>query len=144
MKKVLTFISLLLSFTSFSQLLLENISDQRVGKGGGFEPIELSDLVSDPDAVFWEASFLGPKEPDTRPEWQVIPSDFAFEMNITARISSKGVATSGADDLLVVVDASGEVRGVASAILVGDDWLYFLTAYSNKNSEILYYQFFDD
>jgi len=143
MKKILTFISLIAAFGCFSQLFSGNISDQKIGIGGAFEPIELGDFASDPDAVFWEALFVVPETTAARPEWSVVPSNFAFEMNITARINSKGVTTSGANDLLAVVDAAGEIRGVASAIEVGDEWLYFMTAFSNSNTETLYYRFFD-
>lgn len=141
MKSLLTVIICHLAILSYGQVSLNPIPDQIIGRSGSFESVDLTSLTD--EDVFWEVQFLPPHVQDVRPSWTV-KSGYQFEMNVTAIVESKGQNAIGDSHKLAVVDDQGEVRSVGSAIQVAEDWVYFLTVYSNTNEEALKFRFFDD
>lgn len=133
----------LIALGSSGQIVLSELPDQTIGRSADFDTIDLSDFVSSDD-VFWEIAFLDPNIDDARPAWEVDPSKFQFEMNLTAVVNSKGIETAGDDHLLALIDATGEVRGVSSPQQIGESWVYFMTVYGQENAEVLSFHFFDD
>ena len=72
----------------------------------------------------------------TPPNWSVNPAQFQFSSSITAKVRYNNQAvTSGAN--LLAAFAGTELRGVASPVMYNSEQIYFLTAYSNSNSEQL-------
>ncbi len=131
-----------LAYFSYGQLVLEKLPDQLIGREGSFENVVLSDYVS--VESFFEVEFLAPETLDVRPDWDVNGADFQFEMNVTATVKSKGISAVGDSHLLAVMASDGSLRSVGSGIKVENDWVYFLTVYSNTNAENLQFVLFDD
>lgn len=145
MKRLLIFcISIVfISNVSVCQVQLSEIPDQITGIGGAFTPINLPDYSS--DDVSWTMDFFREKvdQPDI-PEWTVQATQFQFEMNITASVLSKGKPAIGNAHLLGVIDGAKNIRGVAQAIDVSGEWIYFLTIYGNQAGDDLKLVFFDE
>jgi|GEM_PF-2336958 len=143
MRGLVTCYLLFLTILSYSQVSISQPPDQTIGQGGEFETIQLAD-VTNASNVFWEATFLKPISEESDPGWSFNAADFQFQMNITASIVSKGDRAIGDSHQLAVFDDQETIRGIASAISVGTDWIYFLTINSNDNGETLSFRFFDD
>ncbi|MBT8401716.1 MAG: T9SS type A sorting domain-containing protein [Rhodothermia bacterium] len=77
-----------------------------------------------------------------RPAWSVDPALFGSTMNVVAELFVDGNPNGNAE-ALVGAFVAGEVRGVASPILVGGKWLFFLTVYGDTNGETLAFQAYD-
>ncbi|MEQ8548053.1 MAG: putative Ig domain-containing protein, partial [Cyclobacteriaceae bacterium] len=143
MKFGLSIILCYLTVLCYSQVTINPIPDQLVGRGGSFNTIALDGYTSSSN-IAWEVAFVAPESPVAKPTATVNPNKFQFQMTVTARINSKGVDAVGNSHLLYVVDNTGALRGQASAFQVGTNWVYFLTVYSNTNGEELTFKFYDD
>ncbi len=64
------------------------------------------------------------------PGWEINPLDYEFSANITGSIWQEGSMLQDPDLIIGAFDGD-ECRGIASAIEVQGDQLYFLTVYSN-------------
>ncbi len=139
------FVVMLLFFTLINanaQVALRDIPDQTIGLGGDFQSINLT-AYNLGDDVNWEVSFPVLDNTNSTPEWSVRATDYQFEMNVTAMVKSRGKDAMGGDHLLAVIDGNGKVRGVAQAIDIIGNWVYFLTVYGNNSGTELQFVFFD-
>lgn len=122
---------------------ISNIPDQFAGIGGNFSAIELNSYLIklDADSVSWTCFF--PADPTApAPAWSVQPTDYQLSQTMTAAIIALGDTMQAGNHLLAAF-ADGQCRGVASPIKVIDKWLYFLTIYSNNESEQISLKFYD-
>ncbi|MFY0605456.1 MAG: T9SS type A sorting domain-containing protein [Cyclobacteriaceae bacterium] len=142
MRGIIYTIACCLCLIGFGQVAIESLPDQIIGKEGTFDTVHLAEFTS--SEVFWSASFLKTGDEEIAPNWSVNSAGFQFEMSLTATVTSKGIKAVGDSHQLAVVDSEGEVRSVGTAVAVADEWIYFMTVYSNTNQEELFYRFYDD
>ncbi|NQT63034.1 MAG: T9SS type A sorting domain-containing protein [Candidatus Marinimicrobia bacterium] len=134
----------------FSVLALDHppeltvIPGETIGAGGSFTSIDLEDylLEVDGDSVQWSLQFLAPTETDPVPAWNVDPADFNSSMSLTVQMSSRGAPVQSADYTLAAF-VGDECRGIASPVLAIDEWIFFLTVYSNTSGETLHFRLYD-
>lgn len=124
--------------------LVGNIPNQSIGLGGTFNSFDLDSYLTevDGDSVEWSYQILPPDTLDISPNWNVNPAGFELTMSIIAKVKSVGVYRDGNKHKLAVF-AGGQLRGVASPVAFGSEWIYFLTAYANSNGEQLNFKYFD-
>ncbi len=70
------------------------------------------------------------------PAWSVNPSQFQFSATVTAQVKYNNQPVSSGANILAAF-LGNEVRGVASASFYNSEQIYFLTVYSNSNTEQL-------
>ncbi|MEA3286855.1 MAG: tandem-95 repeat protein [Candidatus Marinimicrobia bacterium] len=70
------------------------------------------------------------------PTWDVIPADYQNSANMTAILHIDHVPTTDPNDILGAF-VGEECRGVVSPVTMGEQQLFFLTMYSNQNTEVL-------
>ena len=70
------------------------------------------------------------------PSWSVTPADFQNSANLTATLDIDHVASTDPNDMLGAF-VGEECRGVVSPVTMGESKLFFLTVYSNLNTEEL-------
>jgi hypothetical protein len=71
--------------------------------------------------------------------WTVNPLDYELSSNITA-VAVSGEEVLNSEDLLLGAFHGDECRGVAMPLQVLDQWLFFLTQYSNLPNQTLNYK----
>jgi len=78
----------------------------------------------------------------TPPDWTVNPANFQFNANVTSVVTiNDGIGISSTDVLAAF--AGNEVRGITSPVMVGEQYFFFLTTYSNlAEGEILSFQYY--
>ena len=70
----------------------------------------------------------------TPPNWSVNPSNFELVANMTATLQLDYNAVEGAENMIGLF-LDEQCQGVASPIFAMNNWLYFVTIYSNANNE---------
>lgn len=76
--------------------------------------------------------------------WEINAQDYEYSSNITAVINADGTILNSSD-LLLGAFYGDECRGVAIPVQVVDQWVLFLTQYSNVNNQLLSYKvYFED
>ncbi len=76
------------------------------------------------------------------PSWEVLPSGYQYNANITCIVYVDGVVSQDSMNILGSF-VNDSVRGVASPIHVNGTWMYFLTVYSNSaRGEFLSFRFY--
>ncbi|RMH72739.1 MAG: tandem-95 repeat protein [Gemmatimonadetes bacterium] len=120
------------------------IPDQTIGQQDIFDPVDLDDYLIEEngDSVQWTVTMEIPTAGQAPPTWSVNPVDYQFSMNITARVSAFARYPTG-DTHLLGAFINGEVRGAATAVEMGEDWLYFLTVYTNTINDTVHFSFYD-
>lgn len=77
------------------------------------------------------------------PAWSVVVSDFQHNASITCVVYVDDVLKEDTANILGAF-VNDTVRGVATPIAVGDDYMFFLTVYSNRTSgDTLSFRFYD-
>lgn len=123
---------------------VQDIPDQTIGLGGQFTGFDLNSFLieQDGDSVYWSYNFNTPISTNPLPVWEVEASDFQFSMNVTAIVHSRGAKAEGAEHLLAAF-VDDELRGLTQAIQVGNNWMFFLTLFSDTNGEEIEFKFYD-
>ncbi|NQU68861.1 MAG: tandem-95 repeat protein, partial [Candidatus Marinimicrobia bacterium] len=121
-----------------------DISDQTIGAGGSFTTFDLDNYLNeiDGDPVQWSYEFVNTSGSSIPPDWTINPANYEMSMNITSRVYIRG-AEAGAGGYLLGIFSNGVLRGVASPVLVSENYYYFLQVYANVNSETMTFQFYD-
>lgn len=124
--------------------IIGNIPDQITGFQGTFNSFDLDSYLTelDGDSVTWRYTVLPPDSTDTSPQWSVNPAEFELTMTMIAKVTSVGLDKDSSHHVLAAWSGS-QLRGVSRAIRVGNEWMYFLTIYSNSNNDPLRFTFFD-
>lgn len=124
--------------------LLNDIPDQIRRPGESFANFDLDDYLTeeDGDSVVYGHFFLPSIPGEAKPDWSVQAADYQYSMNITASVTSLGGSAAGEGHVLAAF-AGDEVRGVATATHVLGQWLYFLSIFSNSESDTIALRFFD-
>lgn len=124
-------------------VLLE-VPGQTIGLGGDFESIDLSSYLESGvgSEIDWSYTFLKQEQVDELPTWSVNAASYQYSMNLIVKVSSRNTNAMG-DTHILAAFSGQEVRGFTSAILIGETWTYFLTAYSNQESESISFKFYD-
>ncbi len=141
-KIMVVMLLLFASINANAQVALRDIPDQTIGLGGDFQSINLA-AYNLGDDVNWEVTFPVLDNSNAAPEWSIRATDYQFEMNVTAVVKSRGEMATGDKHILAVIDDRGKVRGVAQAIDIIGNWVYFLTVYGNNSGTELQFIFFD-
>ena len=125
--------------------MISGIPDQTIGIYGDFNTLSLSDYVAevDGDSLSWGVSFGTPDVTEDLPSWTLDPSSFELTMSATILVESKNAAAEGSTHTLAALSSDGSVRGLATATAYLDNWIYFLTIYSDTNGDTISFQFFD-
>ncbi|MBT7021970.1 MAG: tandem-95 repeat protein, partial [Candidatus Marinimicrobia bacterium] len=120
------------------------ILDQSVGPNINFSTFDLNNYLTevDGDNVTWQYEFNLPNLGDNIPSWSVQASSFEMSMNLTAVVNSRGVRT-GSGSYILGAFAGEENRGIATPILLGDEYVYFMTIFSNTSNEPMTLKFYD-
>ena len=121
------------------------IADQIVEIGQEFTPIDLnSHLIElDGDSVVWSFEFLHQNITTVEPEWNIDASQYEYSMTITATVQSLGNFAIGSNHILAANSQEGATLGVSYGIEYLENWLYFLTIYSNSPGEEIKLLFYD-
>lgn len=79
-----------------------------------------------------EALPLTVKVTGEKPDWNVNPADFKYNMTVFGKMRFNNVFSADKEDMLAVF-VDGQCRGVANSSYdkIGDLWYAFLTVYSN-------------
>jgi len=120
------------------------IPDQTIGLLGSFQSIPLDDYLVelDGDDILWGFEFLLPEVVDAIPGWSINPADYQLSMTLTAKVAVEyNDAVNPASMLAAFVD--NECRGLVSPIEVMGNWIFFMSIYSNTNSEELQFKIYD-
>lgn len=72
-------------------------------------------------------------------EWEVNPLDYEYSSTITAVIMSSGELLNS-NDILLGAFYGDECRGIAVPVRILDQWVFFLTQYSNVSNQTLSYK----
>lgn len=125
--------------------VISEIIDQVIEIGQEFESIDLTSYLTelDGDSVAWRFEFLHSEIPTEEPDWTIDASQYENSMTVTAQIRSLGNPAIGPDHILAAISEDGSVLGVSNGIEYLDDWLYFLTIYSDSSVEDVGLLFFD-
>ncbi|MFQ6611281.1 MAG: hypothetical protein ACE5D7_10870, partial [Fidelibacterota bacterium] len=120
------------------------ISDETVGKVRNFTSFDLDNYLVelDGDDVSWSFEYSTPVLGDPAPSWTINPNAFQFSMTVTAAVTVRNRITDNGDYILAAF-SGGELRGVTSPVNVGNGWVYFLTLYSNVNSQPIEFSLYD-
>ena len=123
---------------------LNQFNNQMVGFNDNFDEINLNEYLNevDNDDIEWSYTFISDIT-DEQPLLTINPSDFELSMTITAIIEALGVDTQGPDHVLYAFSGP-ELRGIATPILALNEWVYFLTVYSNINGDELEFKLYDN
>jgi len=124
--------------------VISEIIDQIIEIGQEFESIDLSSYLTelDGDSVAWRFEFLHSEIPTEEPDWTIDASQYENSMTVTAQIRSLGNPAIGPDHILAAISKDGSVLGVSNGIEYLEDWLYFLTIYSDSSGadvDLLFY-----
>jgi len=76
------------------------------------------------------------------PDWSVSENSFTRQASMVGELYLDEVP-QGSDNL-VAAFVGGDVRGVAAAVPVGNQWLYFMTLYANTNGETITFKAYID
>lgn len=71
--------------------------------------------------------------------WYVDPHEYEYNANVTSIVSFNG-SILNSDNILLAAFYEDECRGVAVPVLVQDQWVLFLTQYSNVPDQMLSYK----
>ena len=125
--------------------VISEIIDQVIEIGQEFESIDLTSYLTelDGDSVAWRFEFLHSEIPTEEPDWTIDASQYENSMTVTAQIRSLGNPAIGPDHILAAISEDGSVLGVSNGIEYLDDWLYFLTIYSDSSVEDVDLLFYD-
>lgn len=77
------------------------------------------------------------------PNWSVEQSNYTYTMSLVAAAQNECTPSSNANDQIGVFDEEGVCRGVASFISTSQGYRAFITIFSNKISEQLFYRIYD-
>ncbi len=124
---------------------ITSIPDDTIGIGGNFQILNLRDYLENPDgdSVSWSIDYSLSDDPVLNPGWSINPADYEFTMSLTARVTLRGERTMNPENILAAF--SNEVcRGIGQPVLVGEDYLYFLTIYSSIEAEAIELRVFDE
>ena len=123
---------------------LNQFNNQMVGFNDNFDEINLNEYLNevDNDDIEWSYTFISDIN-DEEPLLTINPSDFELSMTITAIIEALGVDTQGPDHVLYAFSGP-ELRGIATPIQALNEWVYFLTVYSNINGDELEFKLYDN
>ena len=113
--------------------------------GTPFTPINLEGFVEelDGDSIRFDYDFPISDNPIINPEWNLNVGDFELSMTMTAKVSlASKVKVSG--EHILGAFSGDELRGVATAVSFANNWVYFITIYSNSNDGEIHFKFFDN
>ncbi|MBM4399982.1 MAG: Ig-like domain-containing protein, partial [Candidatus Cloacimonetes bacterium] len=71
--------------------------------------------------------------------WNLNPQQYEYTSNITAVINNNGSLLNN-ENVLLGAFYNGECRGYASPVLIQDQWVFFLTQYSNTMNQTMTYK----
>ena len=109
------------------------VPDQIAEAGEQFDPLALEDFTDSDDNSGLEYGYLAmlPTGPEaTRPELTQ-PTGFSNSMTVTASVQYTGSYQFGDPDDLLAAYVDGELRGVATATMILDQSLFFLSISTN-------------
>lgn len=123
---------------------LLDIPDMVIGTGGSLPPIDLNAYFTefDGDIPEWTFDYQAVNRGQPIPNWSVNPPAFAFQMGVTAQVTSHGDIRSG-DSHYLAAFCGDDVRGVTQAVEYNGAWLYFLQVHANTNGEDVSFYFYD-
>jgi len=123
---------------------VNTIPDQIIGNGGNFSSIPLGDYLTeeDGDSVHWTYSFNSVTSTDPDPAWTINPADYISTMTVTARVTDRGESLQSTNYTLAAF-SSDECRGVVAPVQALDEWLFFLTIYSNDDGDTISFRLYD-
>lgn len=124
--------------------ILGDIPNQAIGINGNFTDIDLNDYYYeyDGDQVAWKFNILTSPGSDPNPEWTFEPVGFTDQMTITADVISNGRPANDSGQLAAFIN--GQIRGIATASLVGDKMRYVISIYNNNDGDTISFRFYDE
>lgn len=128
-----------------SPITFTEVGEVKLGNNSEF-CIDLNAYLTndDDDEIQWQVFGTGDDSSgDTTLNWSVTPSDYQYSMNFAISGLINGVVIEKGSYQLGAFDETNNVIGIGSPVLVGDEYVIFLTAYSNSSSGKLHFELWD-
>lgn len=122
------------------------VPDQVIGLGDTFPTLDLNTYLDNAnnDVLSWSYFFKKQNLAEATPDWSINAGSFQYNMTMTVQVNVRLDAPDAGGHQLAAFH-EGQLRGLANAQRVGEDWLYFITIYSNQSQsqDSIYFKYYD-